>query len=232
MYQLTPGDPIWTAKILHTFCSEANCADGKNPAAKLLPVSHDVLYGTTFAGGAENGGTIFELRRVGGSWAETVLHDFCSGLACIDGRDVLGGVPSRQTYRRPLRYDFCGGTSDRGVAYTLAKDGSSFQVIHNFCAEGGNCLDGATPAGELRRRDGTFFGVTYFGGDTYDGTVFQLRYVHGHWVFTSLHGFQCSDGCTPVRQQLAMDAQGNLFGTTAEGGQFSFKGGTVFELSP
>ena len=36
------------------------------------------LYGVTGGGGANNGGTVFELTNSGGHWSETVLDSFCS----------------------------------------------------------------------------------------------------------------------------------------------------------
>jgi|SRR5579862_170101 len=48
-------------KALYSFCALANCADGKAPYAKLIMNSRGDLFGTTTAGGAYNGGAIFEL---------------------------------------------------------------------------------------------------------------------------------------------------------------------------
>jgi uncharacterized repeat protein (TIGR03803 family) len=46
-----------------------------------------------------------------------------------------------------------------------------------------------------------------------------------------IHNFQGSDGENPYYGNLAMDTQGNLYGTTLQGsGQAKY--GTVFELSP
>jgi uncharacterized repeat protein (TIGR03803 family) len=47
---------------------------------------HGSLYGTTQRGGANNAGTVFELRRSGG---ERVLHSFKSGL---DGAQPIAGL--------------------------------------------------------------------------------------------------------------------------------------------
>jgi uncharacterized repeat protein (TIGR03803 family) len=48
--------------VLYSFCSQANCVDGETPKAPLSAV-HGKLYGTTFAGGADGDGTVFELHR-------------------------------------------------------------------------------------------------------------------------------------------------------------------------
>jgi uncharacterized repeat protein (TIGR03803 family) len=52
-----------TETVLHTFCSEANCADGEVPVSQLLIDSHGNLFGTTRGGGANPSleGVVFEL---------------------------------------------------------------------------------------------------------------------------------------------------------------------------
>ena len=69
--------------VLHSF---GNGADGANPIAKLTFDAVGNLYGTTSAGGAYGGGTVFEVSKAG---AETVLHSFGSGT---DGSDPVAGV--------------------------------------------------------------------------------------------------------------------------------------------
>ncbi len=51
-----------TERVLHTFCSEANCTDGSTPSGGLIMDTAGNLYGTTQAGGAHGGGTVFELK--------------------------------------------------------------------------------------------------------------------------------------------------------------------------
>jgi uncharacterized repeat protein (TIGR03803 family) len=229
VYQLTPGNPAWTLDILHDFCAETNCADGQSPWERLLVDSNSRLYGTTTLGGAHHRGTVYRLDLVRRIWQETVLHSFCTEQSCDDGFGPLGGVNKDKSGVLFGTTEF-GGAHSRGAAYRLANDGSSFQVTYGFCTLQ-DCLDGAYPAGDQRRKGSALFGVTSGGGET-AGNVFQLRPDNGTWTATSLHNFQtdCSDGCHPQYQQLAMDADGNLFGTTESGGLYG--GGTVFELSP
>jgi uncharacterized repeat protein (TIGR03803 family) len=47
-----------TETVLHAFGSGG---DGKNPGASMIDVN-GTLYGTTFAGGAGGGGTVFALK--------------------------------------------------------------------------------------------------------------------------------------------------------------------------
>jgi uncharacterized repeat protein (TIGR03803 family) len=47
------------------------------------------LYGTTYYGGASNGGVVYELDTSGN---ETVLYSFCSQTDCADGSHPEAGV--------------------------------------------------------------------------------------------------------------------------------------------
>ncbi|MGC1372615.1 MAG: choice-of-anchor tandem repeat GloVer-containing protein [Candidatus Sulfotelmatobacter sp.] len=59
----TAGPPLTT---VYAFCqttnSEGYCADGSSPTGGLLQDTNGTFYGTTFAGGPDNGGTIFSLN--------------------------------------------------------------------------------------------------------------------------------------------------------------------------
>lgn len=109
-------------------------------------------------------------------------------------------------------------------------------VIHSF---NNNGKDGFTPEGGLvMDASGTLYGTTY-GGGTHPtcegeacGTVFQLKPdAKGKWVETLIHNFDANgiDGYEP-EAGLTLDERGNLYGTTAYGGNGN--AGTVFTLSP
>ncbi|MGA3210889.1 MAG: Ig-like domain repeat protein [Terriglobales bacterium] len=84
---------------------------------------------------------------------------------------------------------------------------------------------------------GNLYGTTYLGGTSDNGTVFELSPPSGGtgpWTETVLYSFTGgSDGGYPVAG-LIFDSQGNLYGTTEEGGNGSsnFGDGVAFELSP
>ncbi len=61
------------------------------------------------------------------------------------------------------------------------------------------------------------------------GMVFKLTPSANGWTYTSLHEFSGGiDGYWP--NGLAIDAQGNLYGTTNQGG--AYNAGVVFEITP
>jgi uncharacterized repeat protein (TIGR03803 family) len=112
-------------------------------------------------------------------------------------------------------------------------------VIHDFCSVPG-CADGALPeAGLIRDASGNLYGTTASGGANDSGTVFELVPNKGGTAYTQkvLYSFCSETGCTDGSASVAglvIDAAGNLFGTTAIGGNPAVNGGagfgTVFEL--
>lgn len=127
------------------------------------------------------------------------------------------------------------------VLLTCSFPGLSFgqateTVLWNFGHDG----DGASPAGRLIfDASGNIFGTTEVGGTNClsnggCGTVFELSPSADGWTETVLYDFcsvppYCADGAIPFAG-LVFDNQGNLYGTTNEGGHWGV--GTVFELSP
>jgi uncharacterized repeat protein (TIGR03803 family) len=122
------------------------------------------------------------------------------------------------------------------------------QVLYKF--KGG--MDGMGPqTGLAADSAGNLYGTTELGGGNYRcphgcGTVFELSPPAsgtGSWTETILYRFTGqSDGAVPLGR-LIFDGQGNIYGTTNAGGDFSSKAckdsggvvtacGVVFELSP
>ena len=80
-------------KVIYAFCSDADCADGAAPFARLLQDSAGDLYGTTQAGGANGGGVIFQLAPTQrGGWKYKVLYSLCMAANCADGTVPWGNL--------------------------------------------------------------------------------------------------------------------------------------------
>lgn len=239
-------------QVLYSFCPSGECVDGAGPQDGLILDAHGNLYGTTYYGGANSYGTVFELTpRGNGIWTETVLHSFknngqdgiypSAGLA-FDGKGNLYGTTTR------------GGTHDAGSAGTvfeLTPNGNgtwSETVLYSFCSLG--CVDGQAPSGGLTiDAEGNLYGVTSEGGANIKstfcphgcGTVFELTPgAGGKWTESVLYSFcsthECADGLNPTGR-LALGAGGSLFGVTSQGGIVRTESvcqqgcGTVFELT-
>lgn len=214
------------ATVIYSF--GAYPSDGETPyTPNLVADSAGNFYGTTEEGGSNcNGvcGTVFELSPFDfGAWTEQVIHNF-DGTTGTEGQtslavDGFGNLYGIATY---------GGLYGYGVVFemTPSSGGSwTYSVLHNF-----KYVEGSYPVGGLIfDASGKLYGVTNEGGAYGYGTVFQLRKnSSGAWTEKVLHSFDKTDGWNPTKA-LVMDAVGNLYGTTYNGGAHS--AGTVFELA-
>jgi uncharacterized repeat protein (TIGR03803 family) len=198
------------------------------PAGLIFDASGN-LYGTTYWGGKDNYGTVFELTlTAGGSWTEAVLCGFNGedgsgpeASLIFDGAGNLYGT----TYN--------GGEYGYGTVFELTPTAGGAwtkKVLHSFNDNG---EDGYGPfASLIFDASGNLYGTTYNGGTYSWGTVFELKpKAGGSWAEKVLHSFNDNgtDAARPYAS-LIFDASGNLYGTTGGGGTYSL--GTVFELKP
>jgi uncharacterized repeat protein (TIGR03803 family) len=118
---------------------------------------------------------------------------------------------------------------------TVAGAASTYKVLHEFK----DSPDGAGPsAGLVFDGTGNIYGTTTWGGATSGGTVFKLApNSDGSWTESVLYSFcsltNCADGSN-TSAGLILDASGNLYGTTYEGGSANCSTGcgTIFKLAP
>jgi uncharacterized repeat protein (TIGR03803 family) len=227
IFELSPTtDGNWQETTIESL----DAKEGATPKCNVVFDAAGNLYGTTARGGTFDSGTVFELSpNPGGIWTEAVLYSFTdktdgydpSGGVIFDGAGNLYGTTSR------------GGAFGRGGVFELSPNGDGTwtnTVLHSF--HGG--LDGGFPISSTLTFDkaGNLYGETPSGGNDRCGcgVVFELSPTGGgSWTETVLYRFNGADGGFPW-QGLVMDAAGNLYGTTKDGGAYGF--GTVFELTP
>jgi uncharacterized repeat protein (TIGR03803 family) len=220
VFELSPVGTSWTETVLYSFCSQPDCADGKNPESDLIMDAAGNLYGTTFFGGGNSGGTVFELSPSGGGWIEQVIYDASDDIAAGVTMDAAGNI--------------YGATSS--TVFELSPNGSGGwnpSVIHAFT---GAPKDGAVAAGTpVLDRAGNLYGTTERGGAKNFGAVYKLSPgKKGNWTEKILHSFKNSraDGNEPWAG-VVLDADGNIYGTTVTGGKYGYRHGgygTLFEL--
>jgi uncharacterized repeat protein (TIGR03803 family) len=206
--------------VLHDFIGGT---DGANPEGRLVRDAAGRLYGTTFAGGAANAGTVFEVTRYG---KETVLYSFAGGT---DGANPIAGL-TRDKAGNLYGTTTAGGANGNGTVFELSEKGGVWteQVLYSFGTDG----DGATPVAGVTLHKGSLYGTTSAGGTAGYGTVFELTKSKSGWAETVIYNFQMqSDGGIPYAG-LTFDRSGNLYGGATEGGNGSDAGGTIFELTP
>lgn len=128
------------------------------------------------------------------------------------------------------------------LAFARPAPAQTQTVLYNFCSQP-NCADGGGPESGLAFHGGNLYGTTPYTFTYQTGSVFELSPSgSGGWTETTLYPFSCTDsgdncpgGASPGGPVI-FDSQGNLYGTTSEGGDGtcgSTNGcGVAFELSP
>ena len=217
VFKITPGGTLTT---LYSFCALVSCPDGYSPAG-LVQATNGDFYGTTYGGGAHEGGTIFKITPSG---ALTTLYSFCAQSGCIDG-EFPQAAPVQATNGNFYGTTSGGGANGNyGTVFEITPSGA-LTTLYSFCSQSG-CTDGTDPvAGLVQATNGNFYGTTEDGGANGNyGTVFEIA---PSGALTTLHSFDGADGEGPGALVQATD--GNFYGTTGGGGASG--DGTVFSLS-
>lgn len=253
VFSLTPPAApggTWTEAVIHDF---AGGSDGAFPDAPVVIGKGGVLYGTTQLGGTANAGTVFSLTpppTLGGTWTESVLHNFTG----IDGYQPFTGVVIGKNgvlYGTTSGGGLSWGTSlgASGTVFKLtppASPGGSWteSLLISFYDYQGHKSDGGIP-GRLILKDGVLYGTTVYGSASgYGGCAFYgvigcgMVFSRTPLSYTVLYNFGGSTGEAP-NGGVVIGSGGVLYGTTAYGGTGSgcatpqYSGcGTVFSLTP
>jgi uncharacterized repeat protein (TIGR03803 family) len=188
-------------------------ANGANPLSDLVVDAAGDLFGTTESGGAGNG-TVFEIAKSTG--ALTTLASFTGA----NGDDPWGVTSDAAGDLFGTTAD--GGADGHGTVFEIAASTGELTTLATFTG-----ANGAFPFGTvISDAAGDLFGTTTLGGADGGGTVFEIAKSTGE--LTTLATFTGANGATPTGR-LAIDAEGDLFGTTETGGANG--DGTVFEIA-
>ncbi|HEX4121771.1 MAG TPA: choice-of-anchor tandem repeat GloVer-containing protein, partial [Verrucomicrobiae bacterium] len=184
--------------------------DGSQPDCALLQASDGNLYGTTYAGGSNNLGTVFRLTTNG------ILTSLYSFLGGTNGSNPYGGLIQAED---GYLYGTTEGGTNFGSVYRIGTNGS-FTNIYAFQDDG----DGLNPYGPLiQATDGFLYGTTSAGNAS--GNVFL---VSTNGVFTNLYTFTGGiDGGTPLAGLIQVGD--SLYGTCSIGGVQSL--GTAYSIT-
>jgi uncharacterized repeat protein (TIGR03803 family) len=211
-----------TLKTLVSF----NGANGNQPVRSLVGDGNGNLFGTTFKGGANDLGTVFEIVKTFSGYATTpttlVSFNGTNGAnpaaeLMIDANGNLFGTTGG------------GGANNNGTVFEIAKTANSYAATPTTLVSF-NGTNGSSPqAGVTADGNGNLFGTTSAGGASNNGTVFEIVNIANGYATTptTLVSFNGADGSFP-QARLIIDANGNLFGTTTTG-LISNNGG-VFEV--
>ncbi len=215
VFRLTPAGVL---ESLYSFCSQANCEDGKYPQAGLTLGMDGNLYGTTsFAGDNEfctiGCGTVFKISEAG---TLTTIHTFTGQDGSLPIGALIQAVDGN-FYGTTVE----GGTGNYGTIFQMTPAGV-LTTVYNFC-EKTNCHDGDNPYGALvQATSGIFYGTTASGGYYCFGGCGTIFRITAGGKLTTLHSFDNVNGAYPFGG-LIQASNGNLYGTASD---------TIFEITP
>src|SRR5246500_2254191 len=211
---------------LHQFSG----TDGDNPLGALILDSSGKLWGTTFQGGTGwnppnqyGDGTVFKYSN--GTVTNPVLFNI------NDGENVQGGMATDGPSYYGTTYQ--GGANSFGTLFQYNSTTGQLTTLFNF----NRYPNGSYPSADvLYDGKGNLYGTTYEGGghssasNNCCGTVWKYSLSSG--TLTTLVSFDGdtvpADGMFP-EGGVTLDSNGNLYGTTSQGGSFS--DGIVYEYS-
>ena len=157
----------WDFSALYSFRGQP---DGSFPYGGLLRAASGKLYGTTYYGGENGIGAVYELSpRQTGEWRERVIYSFQSES---DGNSPISNLV------RDAAGNLYGTTSEGGLGsgtiFKLSPIGGgqwTESVVHAFAGppDGGFSYNGM-----VVDPFGNFYGATVHGGTTDDGCVYQF----------------------------------------------------------
>jgi uncharacterized repeat protein (TIGR03803 family) len=232
IWKYTPAAGLTT---LFAFSGETSPANnGYKPDALTIDAAGN-LYGTTYEGG--NGfapnqsafglGTIFKYSASG---QFSLLYEFSGpeganpiGRVILDSQGHLWGT----TWEGGIGWNPALGNFGLGTVFEYSSGSLMNPVQFQGSNGGGNISGGMASDG-----DGNFYGTTYEGGANGFGTIFRYNSISGQ--LTTLLNFNRTNGSLPLAD-VTLDGNGNLFGTTYQGGSHSSASnnccGTVWKYS-
>ena len=187
--------------------------NGANSHGNMVLDGAGNLYGTTYNGGANGDGTLFELAA--GSHRITTLVSFNqsngmypTGTLSADAAGNLFGAT------------LSGGSANQGTVFELPAGSHTVTTLANFTDPNAQVLGGV-----VEDVSGNLFGVTRYTGSSSAGSIFEV--AAGSHSVTTLANFNGANGSLPWYNPI-LDRAGNLFGVTGNGGAHGY--GTVYEL--
>ncbi len=223
VFELTPSGTSWAESVLYAF---KGGPDGDEPSSGVIFDQAGNLYGeTAYCGGHDCYGLVYKLSHSGPGWVKTVLHrfglndlEYPTGGVVFDSSSNLYGV-------------VCCPPAGGAFQLTLSNNGWIINWLAAFVGSYGP-VNGAHL---VMDRAGNLYGTTFGGGAYRQGNVFKLSPGIDGWTYTDLHDFHRTDGSGPSASVI-LDADGNIYGTTTEGGNLSacpiIGCGVVFEITP
>lgn len=189
----------------------ANFTGGYSPVGSLIEDAAGTLYGTNFWGS----GSIFKINKNGTGYTELKVF-----TATPDFSNPYNGLTLKGNYLYGAAG--YGGAVNKGGIFRIKKDGSGYQVLHEF-----NGADGELPVGSpFIASNGKLYGTTANGGLNSVGTIYSIDSTGTN--FLTLRNLSSADGTSPWTG-LIQASDGLLYGgTQLDGSGF---GGTLYRIN-
>jgi uncharacterized repeat protein (TIGR03803 family) len=206
-------------QLLRAFSGTTGITPGRGGSyGGIIEAPDGLIYGTTNSGGSADKGVVYQFEKTASPYPYTVLHEFTnasirapSNPPLLAGDNLLYGAATE------------GGRGGQGGIYRIARNGTGFQVLHEF----DDNLDGfGAYSAFIEGSDGYLYGVAFFSSNN-SGSVFRFRKNGGS--FAVLHRFAGSsaDGAQPD-SPLIESEPGVFYGTTNSSGANLY--GTIFRI--
>lgn len=181
----------------------------------LVQGTNGNLYGTTYNGGKNLFGTVFNVTTSG---SEKLLYTFKGGTT--DGANPTGGL-TLGTDGNFYGTTQQGGTKGGGTVFKITPTGA-LTILHNF----NTFIDGAFPWGApILASDGNFYGTTSGGGINGHGIVYKIT---SSGTLTEVYKFDVTHGFSPIAPPT-QGTDGFLYIPVSEGGTSYC--GTILKIS-
>jgi uncharacterized repeat protein (TIGR03803 family) len=192
--------------------------DGEFPAGGLTLATDGNFYGTSQLGGANGEGVLFRVSPTG---VYTVLHAFTGGSD--------GNAPTTAPIETEsgVLYGTSGGAGGNGEVSALYKfviSSGEFSAVYTIPSSFGN-----VPSPPVQINNGDFF-ISTDSSPSGCGSLLRITpagVLKSSYTFSSCYSKQ---GAEP--NSIVAAADGNVYGTSSEGGISWVGGGTVFRDNP
>jgi uncharacterized repeat protein (TIGR03803 family) len=157
---------------------------GYHPKAGLLLGQDGKIYGTTFSGGAQYGGTLFWFDPATEGFNVLKYFDSPSGSSA---GGALVQAPTGELYGTTMS----GGDSLFGVLFKFSFTAPYYTVLHHFEEATGRSTTAPLTFGP----DGKLYGTTPYGGTHSDGVIFSYDLAAS--TYEVIHEFNEAEGKYP-----------------------------------
>jgi uncharacterized repeat protein (TIGR03803 family) len=231
VFKFTPTGSGYTYSVIYSFKDNP---DGAGPQGGVIVGKKGELFGTTSVGGAgacyHGCGVAFKMARHGKTYKESVIYTFGGPLGG-DGATPLASLvmDNKGALYGTTEY---GGSLGQGTVFQLKPHKGKYKetVLHSFAGPSGG--DGQNPEGRLiLDAHGYLYGTANTGGvGSCDcGMVFKVGTNGKH--YSIIASFQGGGSGNHTRAAaLALGANGILYGTAYQGGEFD--SGLLYALAP